>query len=90
MKYDLIKPTINPKYIKSKSRLIFKVSDKGSDIDKYRLYVNGAWRKLYYDAKYNRLIYDILPEDKGRKAKILLEVEDGVGNKNSKELGILL
>ena len=63
--------------------------DVESGIADYQLYVEGMWRRLYYDEKNNQLIYNIIPADKGKKFKALLEVTDQVGNKNSKNMEIL-
>lgn len=90
VKYDQTNPSIAPKPIKLGNEISFKVSDKDSEIGKYNLTINGQWRKIYYDEKNNQLIYKIISEDKGKKVKALLEVEDKVGNKNSKMMEILL
>lgn len=90
VKYDTKAPTIGAKPYKTSRQLIFIAEDKESEIDSYLLWVDGKWRKLYYDAKTDRLIYNILNEDKGKKVKALLEVTDRVGNKNSKVMEILL
>lgn len=89
VKYDKQPPFISPKPIKRGSELIFIASDKESGIADYQLFVNGVWRKLYYDEKNNQLIYKIISEDKGKRVKALLEVTDRVGNKNSKTMEIL-
>jgi len=90
LKYDLTAPTIGLKPIKSGSSIIFSIDDSESEIGSYKLTIDGQWRKLYYDEKNNRVIYKILPEDKGKKVNVLLEVEDRVGNKNSKSMEIFL
>ncbi len=89
VKYDRQRPFISPKTIKRGSGLIFIANDKESGIADYQLFVNGMWRKLYYDEKNNQLIYKIISEDKGKRVKALLEVIDRVGNKNSKTMEIL-
>ena len=89
VKYDRQLPVISHKPIKRGSELILNASDKESGIADYQLFVNGQWRKLYFDEKNNQLIYKIVSEDKGKKVKALLEVTDRVGNKNSQTMEIL-
>jgi hypothetical protein len=90
IRYDLIAPEIAGLPLRRQLDLVFTVKDKESGIEDYRLYINGLWRKLYYDEKNNQLIYKIIQEDKGKKVKVLIEVTDRVGNKNSKTMEILL
>lgn len=89
IKYDKKNPVISPDLIRKPNKVIFTVKDVESGIADYQLYVEGMWRRLYYDEKNNQLIYNIIPADKGKKFKALLEVTDQVGNKNSKNMEIL-
>ncbi len=90
IRYDHANPEVIGLPLRRQLYLVFTVKDKESGIEDYQLYINGMWRKLYFDEKNNELIYKIISEDKGKKVKALLEVTDRVGNKNSKTLEILL
>jgi len=90
IRYDHAAPEVIGLPLRRQLYLVFTVKDKESGIEDYRLYINGMWRKLYFDEKNNELIYKIISEDKGKKVKALLEVTDRVGNKNSKSFEILL
>jgi hypothetical protein len=89
VKYDRLNPFIAPKPLKRGSDITFNITDNESGIADYQLFVNGKWRKLYFDEKNNSLIYKLIPEDKGKKVKALLEVIDRVGNRNTKSMEIL-
>jgi Peptidase family M23 len=89
LKYDRKKPIIGTKPQKRGSEIIFNINDNESGIAEYQLFVNGQWRKLYFDEKNNQVIYKIISEDKGKKVKALIEITDRVGNKNSKCVEIL-
>ena len=90
VRYDHAAPEVIRLPLRRQLYLVFTVKEKESGIEYYRLYINGMWRKLYFDEKNNELIYKIISEDKGKKVKGLLEVIDRVGNKNSKSFEILL
>lgn len=89
LKYDQTPPTISAP-IKTKTQLFFTIDDRESEILSYKLTIDGKWRKLYYDAKTHKIIYNILPEDKSKKVNAIIEVADGVGNKKMKTVEILL
>jgi hypothetical protein len=89
VKYDKKSPIISPELIRKTNKVIFSAKDEESGIGEYQLYIEGLWRKLYYDEKNNQFVYSIIPFDKGKKVRALLEVTDRVGNKNSKTMEIL-
>ncbi len=89
MKYDKKSPIISPELIRKTNKVIFSAKDEESGIGEYQLYIEGQWRKLFYDEKNNQFVYSIISSDKGKKVKALLEITDQVGNKNSKTMEIL-
>lgn len=89
IKYDKTKPRISEKLERKATQLIFTATDDESGVSDYQFYVNGQWRKLYFDEKNNQFIYTILPVDKGKKFNTLIEITDKVGNKNSRRMEIL-
>lgn len=86
---DTQPPVISPRPIRRSLELIFTAMDQESGIADYQLFINGMWRRLYYDEKNNQFIYKIISEDKGKKVKALFEVTDKVGNKKSNLVEIL-
>lgn len=83
---DTIAPKITPlKPLKDKElkekRLTFKISDDLSGIKTYNGFLNGQWILFEYDAKTNRIFWDV--EDKfllEGKNELKLVVSDNLGN----------
>jgi Peptidase family M23 len=84
LRADIHPPIIQAKYTKTPHNITFNAIDNESEIDQYKLTINGEWRKLYFDEKNDAIIYEIISSDKGKKVNALIEVTDKVGNKNSK------
>ena len=92
---DSIKPTIKPlnfndntKVINCK-RLKMTISDKGTGIDKYDIYLNGKWAIGAFDGKNALLYYDVDENLKIGKNKMEVVVTDGVGNETRKTFNII-
>ena len=65
------------------------ITDKGSGVDKYDIYLNGKWVIGAYDAKNNLLYYDVDENMKIGKNKMEVVVVDGVGNETRKSYTII-
>ena len=85
--YDTIAPRIRPinptgKVLRS-DQVRFHISDDLTGIKKYNVYVDDKWVIGIYDAKYNRLYFNITRQVNPKPHQIRVEVEDKKGNKNT-------
>ena len=89
LKTDLEKPTLylsnfkNGKWITKHTKVIVKLSDKGTGIKSYRATLDGEWILMEYDLKKKQIVYQF--KDKkliGAKHQLKIEAEDNVGNTN--------
>ena len=85
---DSILPEIRPINFKNKSNvksnktLRIKIKDDKSGIKNYNVYINGKWALFEYEPKQNLIFHDLsdsVIED--GENDLLIELEDGVGNK---------
>lgn len=85
---DSILPEIRPINFRNKSNIKFnktlslKIKDDMSGINKYEAYINGKWALFEYEPKQNLIFHDLsdsVIED--GENDLLIEFEDGVGNK---------
>ena len=85
---DSILPEIKPINFKNKSNvksnktLRIKIKDDKSGIKNYNVYINGKWALFEYEPKQNLIFHDLsdsVIED--GENDLLIELEDGVGNK---------
>ena len=91
-KYTLVADTITPTIkwlnsskntiLKGGSKLSFKVKDELSGIKTYKGFFNGDWVLFEYDAKKDLIFYEVEEKRLLNENKIIIEVEDRVGNKN--------
>lgn len=90
LKTDYQQPTIylhnfkDNKWISKHSKIIVKISDKGTGIKSYRATLDGEWILMEYDLKKKQIVYQF--NDKkliGAKHQLKIEVEDNVGNTNT-------
>ena len=92
---DSIKPVIKPGNFNNNTKIInckrlkMTITDKGSGVDKYDIYLNGKWVIGAYDAKNNLLYYDVDENLKIGKNKMEVVVVDGVGNETRKSYTII-
>lgn len=92
---DNTAPTITPDNFKNNSKVIkckrlkAKISDKGSGIDKYDIYLNGKWVIGAYDGKNALLYYDVDDYLKMGNNKMEIIVTDVVGNKRTSTYNII-
>jgi murein DD-endopeptidase MepM/ murein hydrolase activator NlpD len=71
-------------WITKHSKIIAKISDKGTGIKSYRATLDGEWILMEYDLKKRQIVYQF--KDKkliGVKHQLKIEVEDNVGNTNT-------
>ena len=87
---DSILPEIRPINFKNKSNvksnktLRLRIKDDKSGIKNYKAYINGKWALFEYEPKQNLIFHDLsdsVIED--GENDLLIEFEDGVGNKQS-------
>ena len=85
---DSLPPTIKPlnfrneQWISNYKYLEFELDDDFSGIQSYRGTINGKWILLEHEPKDKRLTYDFNDIDfDGATLNIVLEANDGVGNK---------
>ena len=74
----------NNQWITKHSKIVVKISDKGTGIKSYRATLDGAWILMEYDLKKKQIVYQF--KDKklvGAKHQLKIEVEDNVGNTNT-------
>ena len=85
---DSILPEIRPINFKNKSNvrsnktLRIRIKDNKSGIKSYKAYINGKWTLFEYEPKQNLIFHDLsdsIIED--GENDLLIELEDGVGNK---------
>lgn len=85
--YDTIAPKIRPIYPKGKiirgDQIRFHISDDLTGVKKYNVYVDDKWVIGEYDAKFNRLFFNITRQINPKTHQVRVEVEDSKGNKNS-------
>ncbi|PID71152.1 MAG: peptidase M23 [Flavobacteriales bacterium] len=87
---DTIAPSIyainfrNNTWVSNYSHLKFKLKDNFSGVKSYTGTLNGQWMLLEYDAKKNKLVYDLndIPLDK-EKNKIVITAEDNAYNRST-------
>lgn len=63
----------------SNKRLVWNISDTGSGLADYDLFIDGQWYLVEYEYKGNLLTFDIPSDLKGSK-ELLLKVTDACGN----------
>jgi hypothetical protein len=88
-KYALKRDTIPPRAvpfnflpaskIMSKKVMQWKISDVGTGIQDYDLFIEGEWKLLEYEYKKGLVSYTRTPDVTGNK-KVLLRVKDNCGN----------
>ena len=87
---DSILPEIRPINFKNKSNvksnktLRLRIKDNKSGIKNYKAYINGKWALFEYEPKQNLIFHDLsdsVIED--GENDLLIEFEDGVGNKQT-------
>lgn len=87
---DSILPEIRPINFKNKSNvksnktLRLRIKDDKSGIKNYKAYINGKWALFEYEPKQNLIFHDLsdsIIED--GENDLLIEFEDGVGNKQT-------
>ena len=87
---DSILPEIRPINFKNKSNVKFnktlrlRIKDDKSGIKNYKAYINGKWALFEYEPKQNLIFHDLsdsVIED--GENDLLIEFEDGVGNKQT-------
>jgi murein DD-endopeptidase MepM/ murein hydrolase activator NlpD len=91
--YTVIADTVKPeiKWLKRGTytdfkpgvQLRFRVKDKWTGLNSYKATLNGHWVLLEYDAKKDILFYTVDKRYLSKENVFKIEVEDGVGNKNS-------
>ena len=83
---DSVKPAIKPINFRDNTKIInckrlkMTITDTGSGLDKYDIYINGKWVIGAFDGKNNLLYYDVDENLKMGKNKMEVVVTDGVGN----------
>lgn len=93
-KYTITKDTVPPKiyatnfknntWVSNYSHLKFTVKDNFSGIKNYSGTLNGQWMLLEYDAKKNRLVYDLNDLSLTKEEnKIVITAEDNANNKST-------
>ncbi|MBL7896663.1 MAG: M23 family metallopeptidase [Bacteroidia bacterium] len=96
MMLDTIAPTIKTAVplkrlktqIKKAENLSFKISDNLSGIANYYVYINDQWVLAEYDAKSDLLTYFFNAETPTGELKILVSVQDRVGNVGTYKLNL--
>jgi len=88
--YTLVADTVKPQIkrinsakstaLKEGSKLSFKIKDELSGIKSYAGFINGEWVLFEYDAKNDLIFYKIEQKHLLKENKILIEIEDRVGN----------
>ena len=88
-KYELKRDTIPPRAvpfnfsssskIMSKKVMQWKISDIGTGIEDYDLFIEGEWKLLEYEYKNGLVTYSRTPDVIGTK-KVVLQVKDDCGN----------
>lgn len=87
---DLTAPEVvalKPETWATNGKVDFKISDKGSGVNTYRVELDGAFCLFEYDAKRSRLSCKIadMPLAKGKTHKLTVTVTDHCGNSTKKE-----
>ena len=75
-------PFVSDPVIKN-NRIEFGIKDLESGIKSYNAYLNEKWQILYYDEKNDLIFFDITKSANPKKNKLLIEIEDKVGNKKT-------
>lgn len=92
---DSVKPAIKPMNFRDNTKIInckrlkMTITDNGSGVDKYNIYLNGKWVIGAYDAKNNLLYYDVDENLKMGKNKMEVVVTDGVGNETRRSYTLI-
>ena len=63
----------------SKKVMQWKISDVGTGIEDYDLFIEGEWKLLEYEYKNGLVTYSRTPDVTGTK-KVVLQVKDDCGN----------
>ena len=82
-KYTILTDTLNPEVralILNKDQLVFRIRDKLSGIDSYRLLLDGKWVLMNYDYKKDIIRSEKLDNSIPFSGELTLEVTDNVGN----------
>lgn len=84
LKKDTIAPRVAPynfssSKIMTKKIMQWKISDIGTGIDDYDLFIDGEWKLLEYEYKNGLVTYSRTPDVMGNK-KVLIQVKDDCGN----------
>lgn len=92
---DLVSPEVvalKPESWVVNGSVDFKISDKGSGVNTYRVELDGAYCLFEYDAKRSRLSCNIadMPLEKGKTHKLTVTVTDNCDNSTKKEHTIKL
>tara|TARA_Y100001958_G_C20935502_1_gene344085 strand:- start:186 stop:542 length:357 start_codon:yes stop_codon:yes gene_type:complete len=72
----------NKSNVRSNKTLRLRIKDNKSGIKTYKAYINGKWALFEYEPKQNLIFHDLsdsIIED--GENDLLIEFEDGVGNK---------
>ena len=92
---DSIKPVIKPENFNNNTKIInckrlkMTITDKGSGIEKYDIYLNGQWVIGAFDGKNALLYYDVDENLKMGNNKMEVVVTDAVGNETRKTYNII-
>ncbi len=76
---DTIPPNIKPISI-TNTRVIFKIKDNLSGIDKYEVNINGKWLLMHLDGKSGTIKSERLNKNEILKGELVLIVKDRAGN----------
>ncbi len=86
LKRDTIKPTIAPvnfsksTTVYSRKKMQWRISDRGTGLADYDLFIDGQWKLLEYEYKNGMVTYTREPGLQGEK-EVLIRVVDDCGNK---------
>lgn len=87
LKNDKSQPSIELLKLNQHATYIyFRIKDEESGIKRYQLYEDDVWQKVYFDEKTDMLKFKIPKRDNKLRHNLLLNVEDKVGNINSKRI----
>ncbi|KAA6326935.1 hypothetical protein EZS27_024024 [termite gut metagenome] len=95
VKVDTVPPQItavNPTQWRSTGKIIFKITEKETDIASYRGTVDGKYVPFGWEIMTNRIIYQVNPlkVNKGMKHTVELVVTDECGNKGAITIDTIL
>ena len=92
---DTVSPEIKPvniydqKNIRGQKTIQIKIEDRETGIGKFRGTLNGNWILMEYDAKFNKLTYDVDEHLKPGMNTIKIVAEDMLQNKSTLELRLI-